>query len=349
MMKQSFRRLAAVLLSGALILSLSACGGSDDSGDGSNSSTPKENPAASELAMTVNGHEVETGLYAASYLYGKYNVESMMTQYGISDPWNSEDGDTYKEQLNDVAYNQTVALFAVADQFEAAGLTLTDEDRGDISTAREQLKDFGFTEDLTRQFSDYYTMLDKLDVYYFGEGGTMAPEEAEIEEYYQQNYMRAKHVLISTRDESQQDITDEDTLADLEAKAKDIAQRARGGEDFDSLVSEYSEDPGSSANPDGYLFTSGEMITEFEDGVKALEINEISEPVKSIYGWHIIQRLPLRDEDRSSVFSNIVQAITGMDMNSLLTQWINEAEVTKEPVMDQITFDTVDDYKYSVE
>ena len=90
------------------------------------------------------------------------------------------------------------------------------------------------------------------------------------------------------------------------------------------------------------------MVTEFQETVKALEMNGISEPVKSDYGWHIIQRLPLLEEGRASVFGNIVTALTGMSMDSLLDQWVNEAEITEEAVLSEITFDNVDNYKYSV-
>lgn len=351
-MMKSIRRLSAGLLVGVLALTLTACGGgtggdtdaATDSGD-----SGSVNTVALEKVMTVNGQEIEAGVYAASYLYSKANIENMMQQYGVSDLWTGDMSETYKEQLKEVTDNQVAALCLVPGQFEAAGLELTEEERAGFGTVSEDFKAAGFTEELFQRYAEYYAELEKLDTYYFGENGAMAPEESEIESYYQEHYMRAKHVLVSAMDEGNEAITDEETLKQLEAKAQDIYQRAINGEDFDALIDEYGEDPGLGSYPDGYVFTEGEMITEFEDAVKALEINGISEPVKSDYGWHIIQRLPLRAEDRPGVFSAIVQSITGMDMNSLLTQWINEAEVTREPLLDEITFDNVEDYKYTVE
>lgn len=349
-MMKSIRRLSAGLLAGVLALTLAACGGDTNSSEAeNNNSSVSVNAKALEPVMTVNGQEIDAGFYAASYLYSKANIENMMRQYGVSDLWTGEMGETYKEQLREVTDNQVVALCLVPGQFEAAGLELTDEERANFGTLSEDFAAAGFTEDLYQQYAEYYAELEKLDAYYFGENGTMAPEESEIESYYQEHYMRAKHVLISTMDESNQEITDEETLQQLEAKAQDIYQRAINGEDFDALVNEYGEDPGFSSYPDGYVFTDGEMIVEFEDAVKALEVNSISAPVKSSYGWHIIQRLPLRAEDRPAVFSAIVQSITGMDMNSLLNQWIGEAEVAREPLLDEITFDNVEDYKYNAE
>lgn len=344
-MMKFIRRLSAGLLAGVLTFTLTACGG----GKSDSSDTSSGGQFASEKVMTVNGNEVEAGTYAASYLFIRARFQNMMQMYGVSDPWEGEMGDTYSEQVDEATVTQVASLYLVPEQFEAAGLTLTDEELSGLSTLTEDFRENGFTEELYDKYAEHYAMLEKLENHYFGENGTMAPEESEIESYYQEHYLRAKHVLIRTVDESSQEITDEETLAQLEAKAQDIYQRAINGEDFDSLVDEYSEDPGSASNPDGYVFTEGEMIAEFEDAVKALEIGGISEPVKSSYGWHIIQRLPLRAEDRPALFITIVEAMTGMSIDSLLDQWVGEAEITREPMLDEITYDNIKDYMYKTE
>jgi len=64
-------------------------------------------------------------------------------------------------------------------------------------------------------------------------------------------------------------------------------------EDFRSIqLSNSREDTGITYYPTGYIFTSGEMVSSFEDTVKALEEYEVSQPVESDYGIHIIIRLP---------------------------------------------------------
>ena len=99
---------------------------------------------------------------------------------------------------------------------------------------------------------------------------------------------RAKHILISA-DES----LSEEELAEKEKLANEVYEKAAAGEDFDSLIKEYGEDPGTESNPDGYTFGEGEMVDEFYEGTAALAENEISKPVKSKFGFHIIQRLPV--------------------------------------------------------
>ena len=62
---------------------------------------------------------------------------------------------------------------------------------------------------------------------------------------------------------------------------------------FRELKDQYCEDTGKTAYPDGYTFTPGTMVSVFEDTVNALKDFEVSEPVQSSYGYHIIMRLPL--------------------------------------------------------
>ena len=65
-------------------------------------------------------------------------------------------------------------------------------------------------------------------------------------------------------------------------------------------MNENSEDTGLETNPDGYVFTDGTMVSEFEDAVKGLKPGEYTkELVESSYGYHIIKRLELsrNDED----------------------------------------------------
>ncbi|MGE5652912.1 MAG: peptidylprolyl isomerase [Bacillota bacterium] len=110
--------------------------------------------------------------------------------------------------------------------------------------------------------------------------------DADIQSYYTQNLatqftikdqqIRARHILVGPNDE---------------AKAKEILARIKKGEDFAKLATELSIDTGSGARGGdlGY-FGKGAMVKPFEDAAFALKnINDLSEPVKSDFGWHIIQ------------------------------------------------------------
>jgi peptidyl-prolyl cis-trans isomerase C len=84
---------------------------------------------------------------------------------------------------------------------------------------------------------------------------------------------RARHILVPTENE-----------------AKDIAARIKKGEDFAKLATELSKDPGSGKQGGdlGY-FTKDRMVKEFAETAFALKPGEVSAPVKSQFGWHIIK------------------------------------------------------------
>ena len=69
-------------------------------------------------------------------------------------------------------------------------------------------------------------------------------------------------------------------------------------------MNENSQDSGLSTNPDGYLFTAGDMVSEFEEGTRALEFGGISPVIQSTYGYHIILRL---DPDCAQTRQTIAQ------------------------------------------
>ena len=84
--------------------------------------------------------------------------------------------------------------------------------------------------------------------------------------------------------------------AETLALAQEIRQRLVDGEDFATLAAEYSDDPGSAANGgDLGWFGKGRMVAPFEEAAFALAVNEISEPVKTDFGYHIIEVLERDD------------------------------------------------------
>lgn len=85
-------------------------------------------------------------------------------------------------------------------------------------------------------------------------------------------------------------------LVDTEEKAKEIKKKLNKGGDFTALVQEFSKDEGSKANGGeiGYAM-KGQLVPEYEAKAFAMKKNEISDPVKSQFGWHIIKLLDKRN------------------------------------------------------
>ncbi|MDR0971906.1 MAG: peptidylprolyl isomerase [Bacteroidales bacterium] len=108
-----------------------------------------------------------------------------------------------------------------------------------------------------------------------------------INEAYQRSkeILRASHILITIPSNA----TPEDTLEDYK-KAMDIRKKLLKGEDFSKLALAYSEDPSAKKNKGdlGY-FTSFSMIYPFETACYALKVGEVSMPIRSQMGYHIIK------------------------------------------------------------
>lgn len=145
-----------------------------------------------------------------------------------------------------------------------------------------------------------------------------APKGDEITEYYAANKeqfkydgIKAKHILFSTVKADGSDMS-ESEIKKVENKAYEVYNKIKNGGDFDALMNQYSEDPGLSQNPDGYTFTKGDMVKEFEDAAYNLDVGKVSTPVKSAYGYHIIKvvdKIDYIDASDSSAENYIVSQI----------------------------------------
>lgn len=80
------------------------------------------------------------------------------------------------------------------------------------------------------------------------------------------------------------------------AQAKDIYDSAIAGADFAELAESYSDDGSAASGGDLGWFESGRMVPEFDSTVFAMTVNEISKPVRTRYGWHIIKLLGVKEE-----------------------------------------------------
>lgn len=102
----------------------------------------------------------------------------------------------------------------------------------------------------------------------------------------------ARHILIRTGEFS--------SVNEARNRAAKLRERIVAGEDFAKLARTYSDDPGSSTNGGDLGWVSpGEMVPPFEQAFGVLEKNQLSEPVQTRYGWHIIEVLGKRTHDNT--------------------------------------------------
>ena len=308
-----------------------------------------------ETVLTVNGDAVTADEYSGYMLYNMQYYASMYAQMGLTDLWSNEDmAKSLGASMPEAAEQQAIYARVVMQKFNELGLKLSYNEQKEMASVRRnsiantskdaylnQIAQFGFSDQTYQNFMYISQCYQALNDYYFGENGVNTPSDEDIQKYYEDNYITAKHILITTVDPA----SGETKRTDEEAKkeAQSILDRINAGEDFDTLMNQYSEDTGLSNNPNGYTFTEGQMVTEFYDGAKALAEDEVSELVKSSYGYHIIKRVKLDDSQLDNFKSDIVSAISG-SMDELLQQWIDEAQVETTDLYSTITYENIYDY-----
>ena len=261
-------------------------------------------PLLDETAVaTVNG----IGINATDIGFRIREAEHVLSNEYFTmfpDDW---DFDYDREFRNGATFGQVVreeavrrsAMHVLYSQYAAQhGITLSEDDfemiRQELEMMEMQFGDeFGdmlrvdgiqnvaHLEDLFAVYSlmEYVVTAIIDDPVKFAEFEHLLEEAEEIEE----ELLGAKHILAG--------FDNFDSPEEAEAFAEALLARALAGEDFDMLIREYGQDPGMASNPDGYTFTSGAMVPEFENATLALAIGEISGLVPSNFGIHIIKRV----------------------------------------------------------
>ena len=106
------------------------------------------------------------------------------------------------------------------------------------------------------------------------------PTEDDLKAYYEAN----KELIIPKKTYTASHI-----LVDDEQKANDIYDEIDEGLDFKEAAKKYSKDPSAASGGSLGTFPKGVMVKEFQDGLYSLEVGEISKPVKSQFGYHLIK------------------------------------------------------------
>ncbi len=140
---------------------------------------------------------------------------------------------------------------------------------------------------------------------------SITPSEEELQAYYDTNLsqyrtpgqVRASHILLRIGESDE---------AEVAARAAALAARARGGEDFGSLALEFSEDEGTAGNGgDLGTFGRGRMVPEFEAAAFSMAPGEVSDPVKSSFGYHVIL-VTEAEEEVTELFEDVRDSIANI-------------------------------------
>lgn len=353
--------LAAVMLCGCL----AGCGGTKD-----------------DTVMTVNGTEISYDEYMTWLGSAVSDIKSIYSTYSGTDvDWDGnflfDASITNAEWCIKHANENLTKLHSVESKAKELGVTVTDEQKEALEDEIEELRStYATGDDTEASFKDflagynytqdsYRTQRNLNYLYYnvfaelYGEQGEKL-DESKVLDYAEKNdYVTSAHILIKTT----KDVTDDDgkttteELSEAEkaeklAQAQELADELKAIDDnekrwerFKELMDEYSEDPGKESFPNGYCFTTNTMVEIYDTTSRELDEYEVSDPVESTHGYHVIMRLPMTSSDLVSYTNGYQQSIVPLSYvaapsyyDTDVSGWAKEATVKYTSLYEKVDF-----------
>ncbi len=279
-------------------------------------------------------------------------VADFEAQYAGSIPDEATDPEGYKEFTKDVL-DYLITYEVVTQNAEELAITVTDEEvqteidsileqsfGGDQAQFDEALKAQNMTVEQLKVNYKESMLLQKAyeevtkDVTTVPDADIAAYYEENKADYFVEETRTARHILLSPSAEEDSSTTSTTaagdtttttaapTEADWEdalSEAEEVRQELVDGGDWTALAAEYSDDPGSKeVGGDLGVVSKGQMVPEFDESVFSLAKDEISQPIKTSYGYHIIQVTEITeakqytlDEVKEDITSNLVNEKKG--------------------------------------
>ncbi len=294
---------------------------------------------------TVNDEKIGKGEFA---FYFSQMQSTMLTE---ANPATVEEANAFWETTEiegkkaaDVARERALdeAVKTVLKTQKAAelGVELTDDDKQNIdmqigqvitnmggkSQYEAELKSMGTTADGYQRFLEQNVLASKVDEALTQDPAYAASDE-EARAAVEKDYVKAEHILLMTVDPSTGTPYDDAKIAEQKQKAEDLLSQIQAGANFEELMNANSEDTGLQTAPEGYVFTHGEMVAPFEEAAYALAVDEVSGIVETDYGYHIIKRVAMTEEDIQSKLEEARQSVEKEKIDGLVEQWRTQATI----------------------
>jgi parvulin-like peptidyl-prolyl isomerase len=315
------KRLSLVILGLALVVFASACGGGGN--------------VPADAVAVVDGTEVSRAELDELVERAKKAYEAKQQEF-------PKDGTPEFQNVR----TQYVAFLVQREEFEKEaaelGLQVTQKDvdrevkefiesryDGDRKAAEKALDEQGFTFEAFEETMRTSILAQKL---FDAVTKDLKVDEAEILAYYQNNLQTqyqtpesrdVRHILISEKKEG-----DEVDFPKSKVEADRIHALLMSGGDFDALAKEHSDDPSAKDNGGKLSITRGQTVPEFDKAAFDLKQGTISQPVKTTYGYHIIEALsPVRETKTTpiaKVRSTIRLTLLQEKKTAFMTDWVED-------------------------
>lgn len=265
-----------------------------------------------ENRIVITEKEIDNFL-ANQEIQGSFTTEIRLSHILLSLPESATD--TEIEQVKQIATQVREDLLAGADFAETAS-TVSDggtaESGGDLGWRKSN--------DIPSLFAEYIPEMKKGDISELIQNTSgfhiikITDMKSDTENIVEQT--RARHILIKTDQLV--------TSSQAKAKLEQLLLRIKNGDDFAMLAKGNSQDSLSAIEGGELGWRSpGELVPEFQRAMDALDINEISKPFQSSFGWHIVQVLERRDFDNTESVKRgkARQAIRNRKLEEAMQNW----------------------------
>jgi peptidyl-prolyl cis-trans isomerase C len=285
----------AVVLSCTAVLGATHASNAADKSAGEVATTPVVAPAAKpielpETVAIVNGDKI-----SKTELQGAFDNAVRSSGMDASKVPEEQKGEVYHKLLEDMITERLLRAASKDIKVEDSEVTAQIEDikkkMGDDKAFDTELKNAGLDEAKLR--SQIKTGLGETKWIKTQIDGKIDVPDAEVEKFYKENIkqfeqpetVRASHILITVPEDAKPDV-----LKKKEAEAKAAYDRVKKGEDFAKVADELTEDPsGKGSGGDLNFFPKGAMVPEFDQKAFSMKVGDISEPVKTQFGYHVIK------------------------------------------------------------
>ncbi len=285
--------------------------------------------------------------------------------------WSSSSGGvTVAEYLQDVSLTAIKTKLVAEYLFEENRLTLSDAKKQEIDSIisglllgiggeeefkkDELMQKLGLTVDDMREIFLKDAKAEAVQDYFYGESGKEVVNASDRDAYYNENYYRYKQVYIMdvdfVYDENGKIKFDKDGYAVTEeltderweekfTHAQSLLERAEGGEDFDALIVENTEELSYDKYPYGHYFNklttnSDNYFSDISDTVADMKTDEVR-LIKSNYGLHLIKKLPLDEKgyehtENKDDFKNFGELVEEEKFKKKLMSYFDKIEVDED-------------------
>ena len=291
--------------------------------------------------------------WADMYFFFFRSIVNLIQSFQSSFDWDEEldDGKTLSDLVMELSTEEAVSFIVYMYGANALGISISGEDlemlNADIDSmvaSYDSIEDFERALRDNNGFYNFEVFKRLLKVEFavglmitelYGEDAGSFPDEKVADYVVRNEYMMAKHILrLKTEDDDQKPLKEsEEILKQLKKRINDDDFL----DYFDELMRENSEDPGSEALPQGYLFQPYEMVEPFSEATASLEFGQLSGIVETDYGYHIILRLPVDYDDvpyslaSSGQYNTLRQLAAIDDFDSIMQGWREELNLEYTP------------------